>query len=523
MEFLYPKSEDAGKIILLLLVAQDQLTHAICYEWDANETFRHATPKVTKRLLAFEDRLPTMLIPLTKTSSFMLITTTSMAIYKNRLDPRRQPSRYPLPTLDSESQRAPLWTRWARPLRNWLYNQKHDDIYLCREDGKISYLGIGSEGEVENQTQLGQLCCDVDAAFDILDIGHEGGDLLLAAGNTGDGGLFIQKARDHPRCVQKFMNWTPVTDSVIVKPSGQDESSTNIPEDRMFVCSASSFGRGAVVELRHGIEAQIGLVISLEDMLSMGDIWTMADGMDGGIFVLTSDPVSSTLLHLPADFGDEISAIDEADSGLDFGAQTLAAACTSSGVLIQITNRSIQLGAIAEPAANFRFDYGLDQAIAVAAVSTHASLIATAIRTRNEVYLSLKRLTATNDAQLGLVDIGQSLRVLDEPVCMSIETFEIGSFIFIGSGNGKILVYRVQESVSFLLEIPIDLELGEDISKAIDSLAVVTVPSDGPAQRYMVLCGLRSGILVPLELGLDPNSATAPIGKSPNSLASFFH
>ena len=83
MEFLHPKSEGENKIILLLLVAQNQATYAICYEWDAN-VLRNSFPRVTKRLLPFEDRLPTMVIPLTKTSSFMLVTTNSMAVYKNR-------------------------------------------------------------------------------------------------------------------------------------------------------------------------------------------------------------------------------------------------------------------------------------------------------------------------------------------------------------------------------------------------------------------------------------------------------
>ncbi|KAF7597096.1 hypothetical protein BBP40_010570 [Aspergillus hancockii] len=386
MEFLYPRPEDDSKILLLLLVAQDQITHAICYEWDAKEPLRQASPIVTKRLLPFEDRLPTMLIPLTKTSSFMLVTTTAMSVYKNRLDPRRQPSKYPLYVPDRESRRSPLWTRWARPLRNWLYNQKHDDIYLCREDGQIFYLGIGNEGEVENQAHLGQLCCDVDAAFDILDFGHEGGDLLVAAGNTGDGGLFVQKARDHPRCVQKFMSWTPVTDSVIVKsPSPQSPFSTDVASDRLFVCTTSSFAQGAIVELRHGIEAQIGLVVSLEELSSTRDIWTMSNGTHGGVLVLTSDPVSSLLLDLPADFGEEICAVDEAGSGLDFGSQTVAAGCTNSGIIIQVTDKAIHVGVTAEPMLGSRFEYSGGQNIAVAAVNGSASLVVAAVRDQDPI------------------------------------------------------------------------------------------------------------------------------------------
>ncbi|RAL09844.1 protein thtA [Aspergillus homomorphus CBS 101889] len=506
IEFLYPSPEDGDKIILLLLIAQDQVTSAVCYEWNADESVRQAAPKVTKKVLPLEDRLPTMLIPLTKTSSFIVVTTTSMAVYQNKLDPRRQPTRYPLPVPDRESQRQPLWTRWARPLRNWLYNQQHDDIYLCREDGRVFYLSVGNEGEVENQTHLGQLCCDVDAAFDILDIGYEGGDLLLAAGTTGDGGLFVQKARDHPRCVQRFMNWTPVTDSVIVR----DESALNsgTPGDRFFVCSASSYARGAVVELRHGIEAQSGLVVSLEELSSTTDIWTMSDSMNGGIFILTSDPVSSMLLYLAADFVEEISAIDEKESGLDYGRQTLAAGCTDTGAVIQVTDKAIHIGATSDLWSSYRHEYGPEHHIAVAAVNGSSLLVAAAVRTSHDVHLHLKRLDS-GGGQAQLQDIGPALPICFDPVCMSIETLNSCTYVFIGTGNGKVLLYRVTDRVAFMSETNIAVECSDDISKAIDSLAIMKTPSGSLSNKYTMLCGLRSGILIPFEIMIDSETAAS--------------
>ncbi|GAQ33396.1 hypothetical protein AtubIFM55763_005322 [Aspergillus tubingensis] len=506
MEFLYPKSEDGDKITLLLLIAQDQLTQAVCYEWDANESLRQATPRVTKKVLPLEDRLPTMLIPLTKTSSFMLVTTTSITVYQNKLDPQRLPSRYPLPVYEKESQKSPLWTRWARPLRNWLYNQKHDDIYLCREDGEITYLGIGTDGELENQAHLGQLCCDVDAAFDILDIGYEGGDLLLAAGTTGDGGLFVQKARDHPRCVQKFMNWTPVTDSVVVK--SEDTVPSDIATDRLFVCSASSFSRGAVVELRHGVEAQIGLIVALEELSGTRDIWTMPDGTTGGVFVLTSDPMSSLLLYLPADFGEELCAIDEAESGLDSSTQTLAAGCTVLGAILQVTDKTICVGTTPEM-PGYRFEVDPGQTIAVAAVDGPASLIAAVVRTQDEVHLHVKKLTS--DGQHQLLDLAPPSLIQHEPVCMTMENLDSSLFLFLGTSNGRVLVYRISESISFLLEATVNVGSENDISRAIDSIAIIRKADKVSPRMCTILCGLRSGILVPFGLLLDRENPDAPI------------
>ena len=512
MEFLHPKSEGENKIILLLLVAQNQATYAICYEWDAN-VLRNSFPRVTKRLLPFEDRLPTMVIPLTKTSSFMLVTTNSMAVYKNRLDPRRQPSRYPLPICDKQAQRSPLWTRWARPLRNWIYNQKHDDIYLCREDGRIFYLEIGNEGEIENQTFLGLLHCDVDAAFDTLDIGHEGGDLLLAAGNMGDGGLFVQKARDHPRCVQRFMNWTPVTDSVLVRSASHDSMAVDVASDRLFVCSASTFGKGAISELRHGIEAQIGLAVSLEGLSSTRDIWTMTDYATGGVYILTSDPVSSLLIYLPADFGEEISAIDEADSGLDFSSQTLAAGCTPSGAIIQITERAVHLGTIGDPSSKSRFDYDLTQSVAAAAVNDSAALAATVLRTQQGTYVHLMKITSS-DNQLQVSDIGERIEISYEPVSISIERFGFSCFVFIGTGSGKILVYRVlEETFTFVVETDVNVDKGDDISRAIESLAVIPLETDGSLEKSILFCGLRGGILVSFGMTIESDNPDSPIGK----------
>lgn len=486
---------------------------AICYEWDANVLLRNAPPRITKRLLPLEDRLPTMVVPLTKTSSFMLVTTDSMSLYKNRLDPSRQAIRYPLPIGEKQAQRSPLWTRWARPLRNWIYNQQHDDIYLCREDGRIFYLEIGNEGEIENQTFLGHLDCDVDAAFDTLDIGYEGGDLLLAAGNMGDGGLFVQKARDHPRCVQKFMNWTPVTDSVVVESSSHDSLAADVASDRLFVCSASTLGKGAISELRHGIEAQIGLAVSLEELSSTRDIWTMADNVNGGVYILTSDPVSSLLIYLPADFGEEISAIDETDSGLNFSSQTLAAGCAESGAIVQLTERAAHLGAVPGSSESSRFDYDPSESVAAASINEPATVLATALRTHQEAYVHLMRIASIGN-QLQLSEVGEKIRIDHEPVSISVERLGSPCFVFIGTGGGKLLIYRAEEGdLTFLTDVEINVDKSDDISKAVESLAVLRLTTDDTCEKSILFCGLRSGILVSFGMTVDKFETDSAIGE----------
>lgn len=513
MEFLYPTSQDGDRIILLLLIARGQTTQAAVYDWDANETLRHSTPRTTKRVLPSEHRLPSVVVPSTKSCSFMLVTSTSLIMYKNKLDPHIQPIQYPLCIPNHGQQRSPLCTQWARPLRNSLHNRWHDDIYLCREDGAIFYVEIGNEGEIDGQIHLGQLDCDVDTAFDVIDIGQDGADLLVAAGSMGDGGLFIQQARDQPKCVQKFMNWSPITDSALVSSTVQSPLTADAGYDRLFACHASTIGQGSLVELRRGIEAQIGLVVPLDELSSTRDIWAMTDNSNGGVYILTSDPISSLLFYLPSDFEEEISALDESDAGLDFSAQTLAAGCTPSGIVIQVTEKAIHLGTINQSLSNNRFDYGPDQGVTAAAVGGSSSLVITAVRSQQEMHLHLTTVASSSDRnQPQLCDVGSPVTINEDPICALIESFGAAQLVFIGTGNGNILTYRAdQEGLSFQSSTAVGIDMGDDISKVIESLATADTMARGTLIKSTLFCGLRSGILVPFGITVDSRHS---IGKA---------
>jgi hypothetical protein len=517
MDFLFPEADDGDRIILLLLVAKDQHTHAVCYDWDSSETLRQARPRVTARKLPVEYRLPNTLVPLTKGTSFMLIASGSMVVYRNVLDARTKgpSSRYPIQSPKRESPLSPLWTRWARPYRKWVYNQQHDDIYLCREDGWLFYLEIGNQGEIEHQTHLGQLGCDVDAAFDTIDFGFEGGDLLLAAGNMGDGGLFVQRAREHPKCVQKFLNWSPVMDAVVVplasqsgSPPGEIPQNENTFGGQLYACSGSTTGHGAVVELRYGIEARIGLVIPLEDLSSTRYIGTMPDSVDGGTYLLASDPVSSTLLYLPRDPGEEIYAMDDSESALDFSSQTLAAGYTTAGIVVQVTDSSIRLSAPHDAAVNFVFRYETDQTVVAAAVHREHALVVTATRSPQAMRIHVGRISSTGGS-LEINTVGPPIEISREPISVSIEDIEFSAYIFIGTSDGHLLSYRVEEGgVSHLGDHVIDMS-GDDVSRAIESIARVVTAKDNARQISTLFCGLRSGLLVSfsIETGEGPGTS----------------
>jgi hypothetical protein len=492
MEFLYPKALDDKRIILLLIVHKEHTTQALFYEWDELRMNDRISPNITIISLPAQDSLPTMIVPLAKESSFLLISTTSMAMYTPHS--LNRPMRYPPIIPDTDASQIGLWTRWARPSRNWLYSQRYDGIFLCREDGWIYYLEFGNEGELETQTSLGQLHCDVDTAFDVLDMGHEGGDFILAAGSHGDGGLFVQEARDHPRCVQRFLNWAPVTDAVVVPSDSWNPSKVDQDHDRLFVCSSSSSDNGAITELRYGVEAQIGAAIPLSEFSNIRDMWAMTKEMTGDVYLMIADPVTTILLQTTFDMRDGISALHDFQDGPGLETEeTLATGSTHKGVIVRVTEKAICIEPPNEPS----------HVVTAATFDKTDCVILMLLNSPEGTFLHLVNILEDRDPPLDYpVD---PIRLKKAPVSIMYQNWGTTGLIFMGTSDGTVLVYHVTDdglSISQLADVSISVDVEDDISKAIDSLAVICM-STGRESSAFLFCGLRSGILVPFSIKLN--------------------
>lgn len=505
MEFLYPKDNNDKRTILLLIVHKLGTTRSMVFEWDEASMLNRMSPKLTLISLPQQDQLPSMVIPLAKESSYLLITTNSMAMYTPNCSSR--PMRYPPIIPDAESSEAGLWTRWARPSRNRMYSQRYDGIFLCQEKGWIYYLEFGNDGELETQTSLGQLHCDVDTAFDILDMGHEGGDFILAAGSQGDGGLFVQEARDHPRCVQRFLNWAPVSDGVVI-PSNQTRLFKVNPYcyDRLFVCSTSASGNGAITELRYGIEAQIGVSAALGGLSNIRGMWAVSLGAKDSIYLLASDPLSSLLLRTTPDMRDGITALEE--DSLDIQ-QTLAMDCTPSGVIVRITERAVHFFIPTDFTLNSCVQHDPLVFVTAAIVDGPSSTIVMTTRSQKGNFLHFLRIVTT-EGRISLSDDEAPYPLQKEPICISYQNLGEVGFIFLGTSDGTVLSFEVynetggiKQHADTLVEI---VNNPEDMLKTIESLAVIKTFSDGRIHAFL-FCGLRSGILVPFEI--DTNAVNA--------------
>ncbi|CAG8048698.1 unnamed protein product [Penicillium olsonii] len=502
MEFLYPKALDDKRTLLLLIVHRDEATSAMVFEWDETSIQSNFNPKTTTTQFPPQDYLPTMVVPLAKESSYLLITTKSMAMYTP--DSSSRPMRYPPIIPDTGAHPIGLWTRWARPSRNWLYSQKYDAIILCREDGWIYYLEFGNDGELETQTSLGQLHCDVDTAFDVLDMGFEGGDFILAAGSQGDGGLFVQEARDHPRCVQRFVNWAPVTDAVAVPSGNQGVSGLDSTHDRLFVCSTSASGNGAITELRHGVEARIGVSISIDELPAVHDMWAMPYGEMSQMFLLVSDPMSSMILQTTSDLANGIEALPNENCWGD--EETLAVGCTPRGDIIQVTKRGIYVFGPYESRLYQFVSHGPESVVTAATVDGSSLIVTMAIRSNEGNFLQVVRLNTDLTAN-EIFHHDQPHRLEKEAISMFYQSWGSVGLIFLGTSDGTVLSFEVYDSpdaLKRLADTHVVVEAGEDVSKAISSIAVIRAMSSNGLHGRL-FCGLRSGILVSFEMELHAN------------------
>ncbi|KGO51599.1 Cleavage/polyadenylation specificity factor, A subunit, C-terminal [Penicillium expansum] len=500
MEFLYPKDDNDKRTILLLIVYKLGSTRSMVFEWNEDSMPSRMSPKFTSNFLPQQDQLPSMVIPLAKESSYLLITTNSMAMYTPNSSFR--PMRYPPIIPDTESSEAGLWTRFARPSRNRMYSQRYDGILLCQEKGWIYYLEFGNDGELETQTSLGQLHCDVDTAFDILDMGYEGGDFIIAAGSHGGGGLFVQEARDRPICVQRFLNWAPVSDAVIIPSNPPAVLKHNSYDyDRLFVSSTSASGTGAITELRYGIEAQIGVSAALGELSSIRDMWAVSFGAKDSIYLLASDPLSSMLLRTTPDMRDGITALED-DTGLDIQ-QTLAMDCTPSGVIVRVTERAVHFFVPTDFTLNSCVEHDPHVFVTAAIVDGPSSTVIMTTRSNKGNFLHILRVVTTEGCASSLSDHEPPYPLQKEPICISYQNWGELGFIFLGTSDGTVLSFEVynetggiRQHADTLIEI---VDSPEDVSEPIESLAVINTLSDDGIHAFL-FCGLRSGTLVPFEI-----------------------
>ncbi|KAI5298061.1 hypothetical protein KEM55_003869 [Ascosphaera atra] len=400
------------------------------------------------------------------------------------------------------------WTAWARPRRTEKWSMQHDDVYVCTDDGQLLFLSIDRSGHF-TITSVDMVGTNFDTAFAILDVSAHApsGDILLAAGSLGDGALFIAPARKSVKVIQRLANWAPSLDCLTLESSVPDlrwdgEAYRLMPGTRLLTCSGNGHDRGAVIELRHGIEAKIGLVIEREPVF-VPNIYVMPEIANWGLYVLFAEPLYSTLLYIPRS-GDEAQAVEGESLGFDLEARTLAAGFTPEGMLVQITERAVNLSL--DEQHRTRKEVDPSSKILLAAIDGPTEGIATASK-QGETYSVEMFAIITVDGSPALINtMARQLPAGDEPICLTIGKVSRLLCIFVGTADGRVVAIMPTEVSGHSATTGITLPDSEEMG-GINSLLLLQSRIRNE-EETIILCGLRNGWVVPFVI--VPSYTTNP-------------
>ena len=559
MEFLHPSRNDPDQIILVLIVSKSGKAKMLWYEWKSGMSLRQSRLKATVQPLPQDERLPLLLIPLKHFTAFMVVCEKLITLYKDLLT--GTPTRY-IQRLEEVKDpegpeftgTRPVWVQWARPMRKLTdtFTIDHDGIFLCREDGVVQYLTLlNIEHMLDTTHKAGRLGINVNTAFAILDVGPTTVDLFAAGGDMTDGGLWRSGPRVDPLHLKSIPNWTPLNEIATINAGAEPLHAVGYTpkwQQRIFACSGR--GRhGAITELRYGYEAPVRLRkhdLSDEANKDILNIWAFHSfyGEAGQqqafrerqkyqTYILVSCPMRTFLLRLPLDGRPQVVNLD---LGLVYDARTIAASSTTRG-LIQVTENFIRTSTLALPPSSYEQEttqnqahfQDQDQAVKMEDQSDtnahyeewttgspycyefdRSKVVAACIYTTQKTTLIL---LAVQQGEAFHLQMGHMVveymplnttPVHSQPSTLLFRSFGDIVLALVSNLEGELLVFLTNVSgSSFDLASKYNFQGSYAIC---DSLAVITSSGEQVEQsRYIVVCGLRNGLVNTLCLGASPS------------------
>ena len=519
MEFLHPQKGDDDHVVLVLVVSRDGKTALLYYDWDHSQS--NLPPPHTKpfrQRISQAEQVPLLLIPLTMSTAFVLICETQITIYKDILTGSASACRMnPLEHMEApeepgSSKRLPLWTQWARPMRgnehrlnNW------DDVYLCREDGVVRYLRIDDRRPqmIDSTHRAGILRVSIDTAFASVDLGVHHTDLLAVGGDLCNGGLWIFPPRKDPFRKLMIPNWTPLIDYTTAPATLSIGNAPGLPNravlsprnhSRIFACTGRGGEHGAITEMRYGIEAvEVGPTIEIGDINEGGilQIWALNDPSGLGTYLMLAHPTVTSLLLIASD-GTELVQAEE-NFGIDFDTRTIAAGITATGLLIQVTNKSIIATSPGAPETRFesRFHDERIMAASIQTVQGNESVLLTAMRDGQGCHLHHGYFTP-NGSGVTFDRLGDSIQLSSEPSCIFMQMIWGQLFAFVATTERSIQMFRADVGSSFS---PVYEHTFEGHVAICESIAIVTLRTASERRpEHLLVCGLRNGVVQTLRL-----------------------
>lgn len=568
MEFLHPPESESNRIILLLVVARNNQSRLVWYDWDGDMTLHQAQLTPNKTTLHPDEQLPLLLIPLLKNTAFVLVYENRIVLIKDVLTGAFHRYYHHL-AYEQESQepgasrRRPVWVQWARPMRSKRLRPNEENIILCREDGIVQYMVIdhGMKQMIDTNHNVGKLGVNISTSFATVDFGPNADDLLVVGGDESNGGLWDFPPRQaYPNQRKTIPNWTPINDLAVAKVpiDRQDAGAAAVAnnaskrQQRLFAC----FGRGkhgAISEIRYGVEAsqKIGTVdLPEEFMKGVLGVWALHDfygyavgkerddeHLEHVILIFLSHPLGTHLLQLWQRVGllDADVSLISRDVGLDLCSRTIAVGRTTQGLTIQITESSIRATSLPLPlpveddeikeedtedrkpdknqidaeASRPRYMYqSVDLRILAACIHTtkYNTIIVLATQRNGHFYVECGTFTAEYQP------LDQTISLHAQPSCLSLLEVEDELLILVGTLAGELEVYLQKNIASGLLNTVTTIcHAFAGPFGICDSIATMERATTRGMQPILV-CGLRDGAVETFELskGVGTCESTAP-------------
>ena len=523
MDFLHSPQDEKEKVILALIVANKGEMYLLLWRWDTRGPLHRIKPmRCSGQSVPSADGFPLMLIPCVSSFSFLLVTEAGlMVVYDQVFASEAHTTRYSLRASDitpsGGSSQSKQWTQWARPTRHLQYRLQHDDIFIIREDGVVETCLIdftSRKVKVTTSVTPGRLDICVDTAFCLLaGPPHTGGgDIIIAGGDMTDGGVFQARARQPMERIQTLPNCSPVQDLVLVKAKDQQPSGTAQVTNthNIFACCGHMHRQGSVALYDYGLEACIGWTVDHPDVKSIEQLWTFEIKTQDKLLLLSSHPSHTSMLMMDLHNADLEYADESMYPGLDFYQTTLAAALLQDDILVQITTTALNLQHLSEHTKALNLDIQSLQTLCAAILSESALIVIAHMSGANYV-LSLCKLNTALDSTNAPSDIHRVSHMQSRPLSMSSSLLNGIPVVLTGTENGEVYVHRVDPSLDnhATLHFKLD-ELVEKLDgRAVSSICLLTRPM---GLCGLILCGLRGGNLVCIEISLQYQSGQLAIG-----------
>ncbi|KAH5331291.1 hypothetical protein HBI39_196210 [Parastagonospora nodorum] len=547
MEFLSSGlAQDEFHVVLLFVIALQGKTKMTCFDWDCRQDLSTAAVRTERVAVDYHDHNPSLLIPLSRTSDFILVFDTHVTLYKDVLSgvPRRleipiAPEIIPS-LLPGDSKRRPRWVEWDKTPRNPDFPK--EAFYVAREDGRIMYLERGPTGV--DTVEAGDWPHHIDTAFACLSVDNSEysqlyPDVLIAGGAGNDGRLCklgswpaeysyaSYPVSNELSYVDSISNWTPLTDLSVASPSGGP-----MPQGRdrysIFVANGSS-PHGEISELRRGVRSLIDH--SFSGMTGCTGIWVVDHGsqtldIDGrvarqhyALLIITMPPetllirIVRTQSEIRGDFSgawedgawkvDQIPNDDEpTEDGVMRDMETITACPWTEKLAIQITRDEVRV--LHRPSLQKSDLFSCTSSILLAACRPGFPFVAITFRESGRTYLEV--LCISSDGIFVKTASQHSRFLLDhDPTC--IELFEVDGTmcVLVGTFGSTIYFLKVDENgdLHAMLNDSLKSAENDEIRMILESASLLSTK-----EQQTLVCATRNGYLLSSRLPKTKSNAT---------------